>query len=62
MATAPDQSILEALRGYVVESTKQPRTPTPRLVKIYISSTKQGKLENMMKRCESVSKLRCVKR
>lgn len=39
MATAPDQSILEALRGYVVESTKQ---PTPRIVKIYISSTKQG--------------------
>jgi hypothetical protein len=39
MATAPDQSILEALRGNVVESTKQ---PTPRLVKIYISSTKQG--------------------
>jgi hypothetical protein len=40
MASAPDQSILEALRGCVVESTKQ---PTPRLVKIYISSTKQGK-------------------
>lgn len=42
MAAQPDQSILEALRGYVVESTKQ---PTPRLVKIYISSTKQGKIE-----------------
>lgn len=41
MATAPDQSILEALKGYVVEGTKQ---PTPRLVKIYISSTKQGKI------------------
>ena len=42
MATAPDQSILEALRGYSVESTKQ---PTPRLVKIYISSSKHGDYE-----------------
>jgi hypothetical protein len=40
MATAPDQSILEALRGYAVESSKQ---PSPRLVKIYISSSKHGK-------------------
>ncbi|KAG5678699.1 hypothetical protein PVAND_008347 [Polypedilum vanderplanki] len=37
MAIVPDQSILDALRGYPVESSKQ---PTPRLVKIYISSTK----------------------
>lgn len=43
MATAPDQSILDALRGYTVESTKQ---PTPRLVKIYISSSKHGEWED----------------
>lgn len=41
MGTVPDQSIFEALRGYEVESLKH---PTPRLVKIYISSTKQGEL------------------
>lgn len=40
MAIVPDQSILDALRGYAIESTKQ---PIPRLVKIYISSTKNGK-------------------
>lgn len=39
MGTAPDQSVLEALRGNAVESLKN---PSPRLVKIYISSTKQG--------------------
>lgn len=42
MGTAPDQSVLEALRGYAIESLKH---PTPRLVKIYISSTKQGKVD-----------------
>lgn len=40
MAIVPDQSILDALRGFAIESTKQ---PIPRLVKIYISSTKHGK-------------------
>lgn len=41
MGTATyDQSILEALRGYAGESSKNPK---PRLVKIYISSTKHGK-------------------
>lgn len=40
MGTAPDQSILDALRGYAIESSKNPK---PRLVKIYISSTKHGK-------------------
>lgn len=39
MAIVPDQSILDALRGYAVESSKQ---PIPRLIKIYISSTKHG--------------------
>lgn len=41
MGTVPDQSVLEALRGNAIESLKH---PTPRLVKIYISSSKQGKL------------------
>ena len=40
MAIVPDQSILDALRGFSVESSKQ---PIPRLIKIYISSTKIGK-------------------
>lgn len=40
MGTVPDQSVLEALRGNAVESLKH---PSPRLVKIYISSSKQGK-------------------
>lgn len=40
MGTAPDQSILEALRGNAVENLKH---PTPRLVKVYISSSKKGK-------------------
>lgn len=39
MATVPDQSILDALRGYAIEISKH---PTPRLIKIYISSTKHG--------------------
>lgn len=39
MAVVPDQSILDALRGFPVESSKQ---PTPRLIKIYISSDKHG--------------------
>ena len=42
MAIVPDQSILDALRGYTIESTKQ---PIPRIVKIYISSTKNGKYQ-----------------
>jgi hypothetical protein len=40
MAIVPDQSILDALNGYVTESTKQ---PLPRLIKIYLSSAKHGK-------------------
>lgn len=40
MGTVPEKSILDALRGYSSESLK---LPTPRLVKIYISSTKNGK-------------------
>lgn len=43
MGTVPDQSIFEALRGNTVECLKH---PTPRLVKIYISSTKQGELKS----------------
>lgn len=42
MAIVPDQSILDALRGYAIENLKQ---PIPRLVKIYISSTKHGKVD-----------------
>lgn len=46
MASGPDQSILDSLRGTAVESAKK---PSPRLVKIYISSSKQGEksLERM---------------
>jgi hypothetical protein len=43
MASAPDQSILDSLRGSAVETAKK---PMPRLVKIYISSSKQGEKEN----------------
>ena len=49
MATAPDQSILDALRGYAIESMT--KNPKPRLVKIYISSTKHGKWREERRSC-----------
>ena len=42
--TLPEQAVLNALRGHNSENAKQ---PTPRLIKIYVSSTKNGKFENL---------------
>lgn len=42
--TLPEQAVLNALRGHNSENAKQ---PSPRLVKIYVSSTKNGKFENV---------------
>lgn len=52
MAIVPDQSILDALRGYAIESTKQ---PIPRLVKIYISSAKNGKYSPRYRRFKKMT-------
>lgn len=39
--TLPEQAVVNALRGHNSENAKQ---PSPRLVKIYVSSTKNGKI------------------
>lgn len=50
MATAIEEAVFNALRGHHNEHTK---LPSPRIIKIYIASLKDGKFDNhLFVRCK----------
>lgn len=46
MAVPADETVLSALRGHKTENIK---LPTPRLIKIYVSSLKKGLFYKILK-------------
>lgn len=45
MAVTAENSVLMALRGHLTETTK---LPSPRIIKIYVASLKEGKTKNIL--------------